>query len=62
MKPKTPSSLMFSHLLLLYFFSSILKTLWILPVVCRAVLYPLYLNLTHLFKCFFYYCVDNCGV
>ena len=59
-KPKTPSFLMCSHNYLL--FPSILKTVWILPFVCRAVLYLLYWCLTYLFKCIFYYFVDDCSV
>ena len=39
-KPKIPSFLTCRHNYLL--FPSILKTIWILPVVCRAVLYSLY--------------------
>ena len=42
LKPKIPSFLTCRHNYLL--FSSILKTIWILPVVCRAALYSLYLT------------------
>ena len=48
--------------IIIYFFPSILKTIWILPVVCRVVLYSLYWHLTYLFKCIFYYFVDHCSV
>ena len=44
-KPSSFLTCRYNHLL----FSSILKTLWILPVVCRAVLYLLYLTFNFIY-------------
>ena len=62
LRPKTPSSLMCSRLLFFFFFKYFENTLdfcllYVGPFCIRCIW-----HLTHLFKCFFYYCVDNCGV